>query len=150
MIVLGSTCAKLCHQLLAPRFVTCLTRNRYIDKAIQKAFISKIKGTIEHTQIRSEIIQHSKANRRTLHTIFLNLEDAFGRELSMIGLDYRGIAEEIQRYIEQLYNNISGKVVTKGWISEEFSFKNDVYQGDPLSPIVFLVTFNLILDKLQL
>ncbi len=89
MIALGSTCAKLFHQLLAPRFVTYLTRNRYIDKTIQKTFISKINGTIEHNQVLSEIIQHSKANRHTLHTTFFDLEDAFGsiqHELIMIGL----------------------------------------------------------------
>ncbi len=41
----------------------------------------------------------------------------------MIGLERLGIPKEIQSYIKQLYNNISGKVVTKGWTSEEFSFK---------------------------
>ncbi len=39
-------------------------------------------------------------------------------------------------------------MVTKGWTSEEFSFKKGVYQGDRLSPIVFLLAFNPIREKL--
>ncbi len=85
-----------------------------------------------------------------MHTFF-DLEDALvsvQHELIMIGLERFGIPDEIQSYIKQLYNNISGKVVTKGWTSEEFSFKTGVYQGDHLSPIVFLMAFNPILEKL--
>ncbi len=84
-------------------------------------------------------------------TTYFDLEDAFGtvqHELIKIGLERLGIPKEIQSYIKQLYNNMSGKVVTNGWTSEEFSFKKGVYQGDPLSPIVFLLTFNSILDKM--
>ncbi len=66
----------------------------------------------------------------------------------MIGLERLGIPKEIQSYINQVYNNILGKVVTKVWISEEFSFQIEVYQGDPQSLIVFLVAFNPILEKL--
>ncbi len=88
MIALGSRCAKLFHQLLAPRLVTHLTRNGYIDKIIQKAFISKINGTIEHTQFLSEIIWYSKANRHTLHTTLFLFRRCIWQCLTWITYDW--------------------------------------------------------------
>ncbi len=88
--IVGQSCCDLLNQ-------------KWIDKIIQKAFISKINGTIEHNQILSEIIQHSKANRCTLHTTCLDLEDVFDsvqHELISIGLECLGISEEIQSYIK--------------------------------------------------
>jgi hypothetical protein len=39
-------------------------------------------------------------------------------------------------------------VVTPGWESTNFRFHKGVFQGDPLSPIIFLAVFNPILEKL--
>ncbi len=152
MIALGSTCAKLFHQILVQRFVHYLIANKFIDKTIQKAFINKINGTIEHNQLLLEMMQHAKANRKTLHLTFFDLEDAFGsvqHQLIMHGFQRFDIPVPIQNYIKELYDNISGKVVTKDWTSSEFKFKKGVYQGDPLSPIIFLMSFNPILEKLS-
>ena len=48
-----------------------------------------------------------------------------------------------------LYSTLNGSVVTKKWTSENFTFKKGVFQGDPLSPIIFLAVFNRIIEKLQ-
>ncbi len=143
---------KLYHQILAQRFVNYLTGNKYIDKSAQKAFINRVNGTVEHNQVLNKCIQHSKSNKKTIHITFFHLEDAFGsvpHDLIQHTLQRFHIPQEIQNYITSLYSNISGTVVTKSWKSEQFNFKKGVYQGDPLSPIVFLVAFNPILEVLQ-
>ena len=38
---------------------------------------------------------------------------------------------------------------TSKWVSDEFSFSKGVFQGDPLSPIIFLMCFNPILEDLR-
>ena len=56
---------------------------------------------------------------------------------------------EIIQYINNFYSSIQAKVVTKSFQSEIFTFKRGVFQGDPLSPIIFLLVFNPILQFLQ-
>ena len=61
---------------MAQRFVTYLTENNYIDKSVQKAFINRINGTLEHNQVLTEAIQNAKSNRKTIHATFFYLENA--------------------------------------------------------------------------
>ena len=55
----------------------------------------------------------------------------------------------MQEYIISLYGTLRGKIRTSEWVSEEFSFDKGVFQGDPLSPIIFLMCFNPILEDLR-
>ena len=48
-----------------------------------------------------------------------------------------------------LYQNLNGTVVTKSWSSANFKFRKGVFQGDPLSPIIFLIVFNPLIERLQ-
>ena len=54
----------------------------------------------------------------------------------------------VRDYIVSLYGNLRGKIRTSNWTSEEFKFRKGVFQGDPLSPIIFLICFNPILEDL--
>jgi len=67
MIALSSTIGKIMHQILAERTVKFMIGNNYINPLIQKAFISKINGTIEHNQVLHEIIKHAKRNKKSFH-----------------------------------------------------------------------------------
>jgi hypothetical protein len=59
------------------------------------------------------------------------------------------LPENIRLYIVGLYKCLRGKVVTNKWTSEDFKFRKGVFQGDPLSPIVFLMCFNPIIERLK-
>ena len=153
MIALSSVLGKTFHLLLSQRISSYLTSNGYIDKSTQKAFISKINGVIEHCQCLHEILDHAKFNKRTVHCTFFDLEDAFGsvnHDLISFSLRRFKIPVEIQDYIKNLYSTLNGTVVTKEWSSKKFDFKKGVFQGDPLSPIIFLIVFNPLLEKLKL
>ena len=50
-----------------------------------------------------------------------------------------------------LYSSLNGFVSTKEWNShsQQFRFKKGIFQGDPLSPIIFLLCFNPIIEVLS-
>ena len=61
MISLTSCVSKIFHQILADRLVTYLTANKFIDDAVQKAFVKNVSGCIEHNQLLQETIMHAKS-----------------------------------------------------------------------------------------
>ena len=52
-------------------------------------------------------------------------------------------------YFHNLYRHAQAVVETKSWRSNPFSFKRGVVQGDPISPIIFPLVFNPILQDIQ-
>ena len=117
-----------------------------------KAFLRKISGCQDHNLIMGEIINHAKANKRTAHMTWFDLEDAFGsvsHDLIPICLDRMHLPVNVKSYIMSLYDGLKGKVRTSKWVSEEFRFCKGVFQGDPLSPIIFLMCFNPIIEDLK-
>ena len=55
-----------------------MTKNHYLDTTIQKGFIPKMSGCIEHNQTLTDIIKESKATHEEFQLAFLDLENAFG------------------------------------------------------------------------
>ena len=78
MIALTNCIGKLYHLILAKRFTTYLTKNKYIDDKLQKAFLPGINGCIEHNIVLDELVKDAKHKKRTLHVTFVDLADAFG------------------------------------------------------------------------
>ena len=152
MIALTSTIGKLFNQIISDRLLEYMIQNSFIDDSIQKAFIKNVNGTIEHNQLLQEVISHARHNKRTCHVTFFDLKDAFGsisHELIDHVLTRYDIPENIKIYINSLYSNISGKVIGNKWSSERFTFNRGVFQGDPLSPTIFICVFNPLLEYLQ-
>jgi len=152
MIALTSAIGKLYHLLLADRFDIYIKNNGLLDIELQKAFLKGLNGTLDHTFVVSELICHARLNYRSIHLTWFDLKDAFGsvpHSLISSTLHRNKFPQEIINYIDTLYSNLKGKVVTPNWSSEVFEFKRGVFQGDPLSPLIFLLSFNPILDYLK-
>ena len=54
---------------------------------------------------------------------------------------------DTKRYLN-IYCLTKAKVVTKNFQTDPFSFKKGVTQGDPISPIIFILVFQPIIDFL--
>ena len=152
MIALTGCIGKTYHLILAERLTTFLTSNKFIDPTLQKAFLPGINGCIEHNLVMEEIIKDAKYNKKTCHITFFDLEDAFGsvpHKLIDLTLERNFIPPKIREYFHKLFTHATAVVETPSWRSSQFTFNRGVFQGDPLSPIVFLLVFNPILQDLQ-
>ena len=80
---------------------------------------------------------------------FFYLDDAFGSvppDLIHHILRRNHFPQALQDYFKNLYSATRSKVVTKTFQTEPFEFNKGVTQGDPMSPIIFILTFQPIID----
>ena len=151
MIAISSVVGKLFHGVVANRFLRFLTVNEYIDQKVQKSFLPEVSGCVEHCWSLLDLMNHAKHKRRTLHLVFLDFSDAFGsvcHNMLPILLKRYHIPVSVSGYIMSLYSKLNGKVSTSRWDSESFSLKTGVFQGDPLSVVIFMLYVQPILTYL--
>ena len=99
-----------------------------------------------------EIIKDAKNKRKTCHITFFDLEDTFGcvsHKLIDFTLKRNFVPPIIRKYFLNMYTHSTAVVKSTAWRSNQFKFKRGVFQGDPISPVIFLLVFNPILQKLQ-
>ena len=152
MIALSGCIGKTYHLLLANLLTTFLTANKLIDPTLQKAFIPGINGCIEHNIVIYEVIKDPKNRKKTCHITFFDLEDAFGsapHSLIDHTLERNFIPPIIRKYFHNMYKHSTAVVESNAWRSDPFKFKRGVFQGDPISPVIFLLVFNTIPQHLQ-
>ena len=152
MISLTLNIGKLYHTLEAHRAMQFMLENNYLDPTAQKAYVEGVNGCVEHITVVQEVIQHAKLNNKTTNITWFDLKDAFGsvpHELIPYVLSYYHIPKQIITYITSLYTKLNGRVYTEEWISETFKFLKGVFQGDPLSGIIFLIVFNPIIEHIK-
>ena len=152
MIALTANVAKLYHSLESSRTISFMITNGYLDPSAQKAYIHGINGCVEHVQVVQEVIDHAKANQRTVHLTWFDLIDAFGSLSHVLiphVLRHYNIPNEIVNYISHIYSKLKGRVVTSSWESDIFNFLKGAFQGDPYSGTIFLVTFNPLIEYIK-
>ena len=87
-----------------------------------------------------------------VHVTFFDLEDTFGsipHDLILHSLRRNQFPPIFVNYINFHYQNLESCIVTNNWQTKTFSFKRGVVQGCLISPIIFLVTLNLIIQCLN-
>ena len=152
MISLTANVGKLYHTLEASRSISYMITNKYLDPSAQKAYINGINGCVEHVCVVQEVINHAKANNKTAHITWFDLVDAFG-SLSHVLIPYvfhhYHFPKEIISYIQNMYSKLRGRVKTQDWETEIFQFLRGAFAGDPYSGIIFLITFNPLIEYIK-
>ena len=87
------------------------------------------------------MLDNAKAHGLPLAMTFIDLRNAF--------LHHIKVPPELSLYIHNLYSNLSAFISTKQWITDMFPIERGVFQGDTLSPLIFLLCFNPIFKLAQ-
>ncbi|MCP4502646.1 MAG: hypothetical protein GY822_22080, partial [Deltaproteobacteria bacterium] len=151
-IALGSTCGKIFFTGLFNRLHDYFINNNYIQRNIQKGFMKWVCGCLDHTFSLWETLKHAKHNKRSIVTSWIDLKNAYGsvsHNLIQYILVWYHVPLIIQEIIHNYYNILCAKVITKDWSTSLFSYGIGVFQGCPLSAILFNIVFNHLLDFLQ-
>ena len=129
-----------------------INTNRPIFHRSQKGFIKGVDGCLEHTQVITELFNDACRNRKNLYTITIDLKDAFGSLphgylIEMIK-EFK-LPKEIQGVIKDSYAKGTTVVNLDKLDSTEIRIRKGVKQGCPLSPLMFNLCMNPLLNALQ-
>ena len=143
-IALTSTIGKLFHKILASRLEVYLRQNSIINTTTQKGFLTGMNGVMEHVASMSAIIENARNMQCPLYITFLDLANAFGsisHQLINDMLVHIQLPASIIGYLKDLYSKLQAFVSTPDWNTDTFSIQRGVFQGDTISPIIFLLCF---------
>ena len=76
---------------------------------------------------------------------FLDLANAFGSVSHQFICDmlvHAQLPTPVVRYLQDLYSKLQAFVSTPDWCTDTFAVQRGVFQGDTLSPIIFLLCFD--------
>ena len=127
--------------------------NRYFDTRVQKGFLPKISGCLEHNQTLVDIIKEKIGQDKDVYLLWLDLENAFGsinHNLMKAVLKWYNVPDDYIAIIGSLYDDCAVKVVTKSWTTRPIRIEKGALQGGPEAGLLFNTTWNIGLELLVL
>ena len=143
---------KLLHRILASRLEKFMIANNIINPELQKGFLSGIPGVLERVLSLNAIIDNAKQRNLPLLTTFIDLRNVFGsvpQKLISDMLHHIHVLAQIQEYVSHTYSKLTAEIHTDNWKSPPFQISRAVFQGDTLSPLLFLLSFNPIITYID-
>ena len=121
------------------------------DTSTQKAFVDGISGCTEHHLKLLSMINEARQKHRSLCVAWLDLANAFGsvhHGLITFSLAHYHAPAAFSNMVSELYTGLLGIVRTKSWITSPIPLLQGVYQGDPLSVVIFNTVMNTLVDTI--
>ena len=118
--------------LLADRMLENMVSNGYIDTSIQKGFLRKTPGCLEHTQALMEELKDAKSNRRQIFAVWVDLMNAYCRvhhNLILYALRHYKFPNWLIDYMFKYYDELTVRVVTKDWKTNWFFYMLGLFSG---------------------
>ena len=150
-IALTPCVGKLFTTLLRNRWLTYMLVNGYLNPSLQKAFMPTVPGCTEHHLKLSSILSDARKKHRSLAVCWLYLANAYGsvnHSLIQFSLAHYHAPPQFLSILEALYSSLHAKVFTADWDTPLIPLQKGVYQGDPLSVVVFNTVMNTLVDSL--
>ena len=152
-IALTPCIGKVFTTLLRNRWLKYMVANRYLDPSLQKAFMPAVPGCTEHHLKLSSALADARSNHRLLVVCWLDLANAYGsvhHSLINFSLRHYHAPPQFLSVVQTLYDGLSARVITADWETSDIPLQKGVYQGDPLSVVIFNTVMNTLLDTMSL
>jgi len=97
-------------------------------------------GCVEHHLKLSSVLGEARKKHKSLTVCWLDLANAYGsvhHSLIDFSLTHYYAPPQFQNFLKAFYTDLSASVSTKNWSTPLISLEVRVYQGDPLSVVVF-------------
>ena len=118
----------------------------------QKGFIRGIDGCLEHSRIAAEVLNDANRERKSVYIMAIDLRDAFGsvpHQLIHQILNEMNFPSNIKNIIKDTYDGGYTKIRIGNEESTRIKIGQGVKQGCPLSPTIFNLCINPLLNTLQ-
>ena len=149
-IMLLSITGKLFNSILAKR----ITKHCVDEKVIntQQAGFMPGEGTIGHAMVFTEIVRNMVNDDKRPFAFFLDLSKAFDcipRHHIYNNMAKAGIPEKLINVVKDMYDKTEARFRVNNEHTNYINTIQGVPQGDPLSPIIFNIVINPLLEALQ-
>jgi Reverse transcriptase (RNA-dependent DNA polymerase). len=108
-------------------------------------------GCAENVFILDTILKYHQQAHKSLYMASIDVAKAFdsvSHAALLQTLKIKGLPAPMLRYVKSIYENSYTKLRCAGWSSNAIWPTQGVKQGDPLSPIMFILTIDRMLSKL--
>ena len=139
-IALTSCIGKVFTSILKDRWLNYMVANGYLDTNIHKAFIKNVPGCLEQYRKLLAAVTEAFKRHKSIAVCWLDLANAYGsinHGLIKFTLQHFYATPRFQNTVAQLYNNLNVVVSTPSWVTSPIPLRVGVYQGDPLSVVIF-------------
>ena len=121
----------------------------YLNPTLQKAFLPTIPGVTEHQAKLATVIKSAKQSKIYLVIAWLDIANAYGsvhHSLIDFSLSHYHAPPEFCRLLRSWYVGLSATISTDEWTTAPVPLRLGVYQGGPLSVVIFLTVMNTLLS----
>ena len=150
-IALTPSISKLLSGILKGRWLRHMRANKYLNPNLQKAFLPTIPGVTEHQAKLASIIKTAKRSKRSLAIAWFDIANAYGNVhhvLIQFSMAHYHAPPEFYRLLQSWYTGLSATISSSEWSTPPVPLRMGVYQGDPLSVVIFLTVMNTLSDTL--
>ena len=109
-------------------------------------------GCFEHAYILKSIVGQAQRNKKRLSLAWLDICNAFGsvpHSVIITTLRHLGVPEKLVTLITNAYRGASSTIKTPDGLTRSIPVRAGVKQGWPLSPILFNLCIELILQRVK-
>ena len=151
-IALTSCIGKLFSTILRNRWLNYMIINKYFNKSVQKAFMPTTPGCSEHHLKLASILKDAKRKHKSLAICWVDLANAYGsvhHSLIQFSLQHYNAPPKFRKVVESFYTGLYASVSSEMWDTPFIPIQVGVYQGDPLSVVIFNTVINTMVDTVQ-
>jgi hypothetical protein len=134
-----------------------IVRNR-IEEVFQNKIVEeqagfrKGRGCVDQSYTLAQVVLKRLEKRKDTYLCFVDLKKAYDsvwREGLFRKMEQEGVPEKLVRLVRVWYQGVSVKVKVNDVVSSSFETKVGVKQGDTLSPLLFNIFINGIVQKVK-